>query len=169
MESISELRTGDILHCSSDGFIGKAIKWFTKSEFSHTAVVVECWGQIYVVDAQKDGVNPRPLDAWLEKYQYDIIVARKNTGPRDPKAFSIRAFTKVGHTGYDFASLIFRHPWAIITGQWMKSDKSKHRMVCSEFVAWLFNIEFSFRITPKVMHTYTLEHDFTHYNFILSK
>ena len=130
---------------------------------SLAAVVVEVWGQIYVIDAQKNGVNPKPLESWLREYQYEIIVARPCTGPRDIRTFSIRAFMKVGLTGYDYASLIWRHPWSIITGKWVKDkNPSDKKMVCSEYVAWLYQIEKPYRITPMKLHEYTRRKDFIH-------
>ncbi len=151
-----DLKTGDILHCKSNRLLGKIIRWVTKSKFaSHSAVVVECWGQIYIVDAQKNGINPKPLKAWLNEYKYDVVVARLKLGPKDPKAFSIRAFTKVGLTGYDFGSLIFKHPWKAITGKWRKQRKPEDKMICSEYVAWLYHIEDAERISPHDLYNHT--------------
>lgn len=163
--STQDLKTGDILHCSRKGVISKLISWFTKSKITHTATVVTVWDQIYIVDAQKDGVNARPLQAWLEEYGYTVIVARNEVIPPDPREYSIEAFSKIGHTGYDFISLLWRHPWAIITGKWGKDkDPDDDRMVCSEYVAWLYDIVDPYRITPKKMHQYTTANNFTHYS-----
>jgi len=159
----TELKTGDILHCYGHGVISKLIRWFTKSWASHTAVVVEVWGQIYIVDAQKNGTNPKPIEAWLREYEYDVIVSRPTTGPKDTHAFSIRAFTKVGLTGYDFGSLFWKHPWSIITGKDLKRDPNDERMVCSEYVAWLYHIENPFRMTPKMMKEYCEREDFINF------
>lgn len=166
MKTNIELKTGDILHCKGKSWLSKAIRWWTKADFAnHTAVVVECWGQIYVVDAQKNGINPKPLEAWLREYEYDIIVARPIIGPKDERTFSIRAFLKVGLTGYDYVSLIFRHPWAILTGKWAKTDKTADKMVCSEYVAWLYQIEKPERITPDDLHKITRKGGFVHSEF----
>lgn len=163
-----DLKTGDILHCRGNVLLSKIIRWFTKSDFSnHTAVVIECWGQIYVVDAQKDGVNPRPIDKWIEDYGYEVIVARPKVGPKDPKTFSIRAFTKVGNTGYDFKSLILKHPWYTITGRWKTETDSEEKMFCSEYVAWCWNIENSYRIDPGALMKHTKAHpNFVHYKLL---
>lgn len=166
MKKNLSLQTGDILHCHGKTWVSKAIRWFTKSWVNHTAVVVEVWGHTYIVDAQKNGVNPKPLEAWLKEYNYEIIVARPKTGPKDPRTFSIRAFMKVGLTGYDYNSLIFRHPWAIITKKWARDkDTNDKRMVCSEYVAWLYQVEKPYRITPKKLYDYTKRGEFHHYLF----
>ena len=170
METLNnkELRTGDILHCKSKRTLGKLIRWFTRSDFaSHTAVIVECWGQLYVVDAQRDGVNPRPIKAWKKKFNYEVIVARPKTGVKDPKAFSIRAFTKVGNTGYDFTSLILKYPLWTITGKWKSNTDPEEKMFCSEYVAWLWQIENSSRIDPHALMQHTKSSNlFTHYKLV---
>lgn len=154
MKTNMKLKTGDILHCIGDSWLSKTIRWFTKSHVNHTGIVVEVWGQLYVIDAQKNGVNPKPLEAWLREYKYEVIVSRPNY-PIDVRKFCIRAFSKVGLTGYDFESLIIRHPLAIIRGKWAKDkDPNDKRMVCSEYVAWVFNIEKPYRITPKKLYDY---------------
>lgn len=60
------LKTGDILHCSGKKLLSRLIKKATKSKFSHSAVFIEIWGQPYILDAQIDGVNVRPLNDWLK-------------------------------------------------------------------------------------------------------
>lgn len=162
----NELRTGDVLHCKGHRLLSKAISFFTKSPITHSAVVIECWGQIYVVDAQKNGVNPKPLKAWLEEYKYDIYVSRPKIGPKDPKTFSIKAFSKVGLIGYDFESLLWKFPISILTGKWGKDkDPNEDKMVCSEYVAWLWQIERSYRITPKRLHELLQRSSFLQFKF----
>ena len=166
-----ELKTGDILHCKRETVLSKLIRWFTRSDFAnHTALVIECWGQLYVVDAQKDGVNPRPIKQWCKDFRYEVIVARPKVGPKDPKAFSIRAFTKVGNTGYDFKSLILKYPWWTITGKWKKELDPEEKMFCSEYVAWVWQIENSNRIDPHMLFKHTESNNqFTHYELLWEK
>ena len=125
------LKTGDILHCSSKRLISKLIKKATKSNFSHTALFIEIWGQPYVIDAQKDGINVRPWDAWMEKYNYDLVIHR-STDLVNEKTFAQRALTKVGHTGYDFEGLLLRQPIELITGKWLEKGDKNVKMYCSE-------------------------------------
>lgn len=166
-----DLKTGDILHCRRETILSKIIRWFTRSDFAnHTAIVIECWGQIYVVDAQKDGVNPRPLRAWLDTYKYDVIVARTKVGPKDLNAMSIRAFMKVGNTGYDFKSLLLKYPWWTITGKWKKEADPEEKMFCSEYVAWVWQFENSERIDPAALMAHTRSHtNFKHYELLWTK
>jgi len=164
MKTNVKLQTGDILHCHGKGWLSNTIGWFTKSWITHSAVVVEVWGQTYVVDAQHNGVNPKPLEAWLRKYNYDVIVARPKIGPKDPRTFSIRAFMKVGLTGYDYKSLIFKQPWAIITKTWKIKKNNTNKMICSEYVSWLYGIEKPYRITPAKLYDFTQKGNFLHFS-----
>lgn len=145
------LRSGDILSCRSRSWLAKAIQWFTKSRFNHTALVIEIWDTLFVIDSQKDGTNLRPLTEWLKKYKYTFEVHR-------PKDFTTehreRAVSKVGHTPYDFSSLLIYQPWYILTGKWKgrKKAKAAERLYCSEFVAWVFNIPEWWKMSPQALY-----------------
>jgi len=173
METIEskDLKTGYILHCRRNTILSRLIRWFTRSTFAnHSAIVIECWGQLYVVDAQKDGVNPRPLEAWRKEFGYEVIVASPIVGPKDLNAMSIRAFTKVGNTGYDFKSLIFKYPWWTLTGKWKEELDPEAKMFCSEFVAWCWQFESSNRIDPHALMMHTKAHsNFKHSKLVWSK
>jgi uncharacterized protein YycO len=144
----TNLKTGDILHCSGNRPISKIIKKLTKSKFSHTALFIEIWGQPYIIDAQADGVNLRPWNDWMDKYNYSIIVHRSSE-EIDEKAISMRALTKVGHTGYDFEGLIVKQPIELLTNSWIRKKNEADRMYCSEFVAWVLGVERSYRMSPQ--------------------
>jgi uncharacterized protein YycO len=153
------MKTGDILHCSGKRWISRAIKWFTKSKFSHTALFIEIWGQPYIIDAQRDGVNVRPLDAWKEKYDYDIVVHR-SPSELDSVELSKRAMTKVGHTAYDLEGLLLRQPWKLITGSWKVKENEDERMYCSEYVAWVYTVEKSYHMSPEAVYQWCKQNQF---------
>jgi len=155
----TNLKTGDILHCTRDKFLSRVIKYFTKSRFSHTALFIEIWGQPYIIDAQKDGVNVRPFDAWREKYDYSIIVHR-SASEFDSIAFSKRAMTKVGNTAYDFEGLILKQPWKLLTGSWKNKGNEDQRMYCSEYVAWVYVVEKSYHMSPEDVYQWCKQNSF---------
>lgn len=160
MEMNMQLKTGDILHCTGHSLLSKIIRWFTKSKINHTGIVVEVWDQVYVIDAQKNGVNPKPLEAWLKEYNYDVIISRP--GDINVREFCIKAFSKVGLTGYDFENLIIKHPLSIVRGKWVKDkDPNDDKMICSEYVAWVFDIDKPYRITPAKLYEYCKRKKFT--------
>jgi hypothetical protein len=146
---VEKLKTGDILHCTGTRLISRLIMKSTRSEVSHTAIFIEIWGQPYIVDSQKDGTNARPYDEWVKKYNYEYTVHR-NPNLTDHHAFSIRAFSRVGVTAYDFESLFIRYPWKLLTGKWrMRGEREEKRMFCSEYVAWVHGISHYYRLSPK--------------------
>lgn len=147
----TRLKTGDILHCSGKRLLSKLIKRFTRSKFSHSALFIEIWGQPYIIDAQADGVNVRPFDEWQKKYDYDFLVHRIS-GELDREALSKRAMTKVGNTAYDIEGLVVRQPIKLITDKWKEKGDTTERMYCSEFVAWVYGVERSYRMSPEDLY-----------------
>lgn len=166
METNLTLKTGDILHCSRNTLLAKVIKWFTKSKYSHTATVVECWGQTYIVDSQKAGFQPKPLEHWLKKYKYKVVVARPEIGPKDPKTYAIKTFSKVSVSKYDYFALLIVHPIYALTGKWIaKGDPDRARDICAEIVARLWNIKEPYKMTPQKMYEYTINHNFILFDY----
>ncbi len=162
MEKI--LKPGDILHCSGSRLISKLIKLFTKSKFSHTALYLEIWGQPYVIDAQKDGVNVRPFEEWKKKYNYSYTVSRDESLSEDQiKELCKRALSKTGHTAYDIESLILRQPWKLISGKWKEVGNTQEKMYCSEFVAWTYQIPEYYKMSPEDLYEWCVNHNFIQY------
>jgi hypothetical protein len=161
---IMHYHTGDIFHCSGNKPISRIIKKLTQSKFSHSAVFIEIWGQGYIMDSQSKGTHLIPFDVWEKKWNYTFDVHRSPTLESDlnRRAFSIRALSKAGHTGYDFVSLIIRHPIYLLTGQWHEQESKKHnKMYCSEFVAWTHNISSSYRMSPQDLYDFCIKNNFS--------
>lgn len=157
--NFNRLKTGDILHCTGHGWRSKIIKRVTKSKFSHSAMFIEIWGQPYVIDAQKDGVNVRPFDVWMKEYDYDFIIHR-TSGQLDSKELSKRAMTKVGNTAYDFTSLIFKHPIKLLFGFWRMKNNQFEKMTCSEYVAWVYGAGRAYRMSPEDLYQWCRQNGF---------
>jgi len=153
------LQTGDILHCSGNRILSRLIKKFTRSKFSHTALFIEIWGQPYVIDAQADGVNVRPFYEWKKRYDYDII-AHRSSGELDRVELSKKALTKVGHTAYDVESLVLRQPHKLLTGSWKEKGNATEKMYCSEYVAWVYGIDESYRMSPEDLYVWCISNKF---------
>jgi hypothetical protein len=106
------IQTGDILHCRGTRLISRLIMRFTKSKWSHTALAIRIEGKLFIVDAQRDGLNLRPFEAWHAKYDYNILVCRadKSNWYHSQSYVKKRALDKIGVTLYDFESLFLRYP-----------------------------------------------------------
>jgi len=148
---MEQLKNGDILLCTSDRFIPNLIKKVTKSQFNHAAIYFEVWGKPGVIEAQADGINWKPLKDWRNKYNYTFLNYRDVTLDKEGiKEVAKRAFSRCGVTAYDFESFIIRQPLKIITGKWRnRGEKESDKMICSEFVAWVYNIKHWENMTPK--------------------
>lgn len=150
MNSTKDLQNGDILICTADRFIPKLIKFFTKSEYNHAAIFTRPFDKDGIIEAQTDGINWKPLKYWVDKYQYKFIVYRclaYNNEYR--KEIARRAFEKCGNTGYDFESFIIRQPLNIVHGIWKQKEEEDKRMICSEFVGWVYEFKGWEKMTPK--------------------
>lgn len=146
-----ELKEGDILLCKADRLIPNLIKKFTKSEWNHTALYMFKDGEEGIIEAQLDGINWKPLDEWTKEYGYEYIVYRKsNLKASELFELKERAFTKDGTAGYDLFSFVIRHPWKLLTGKWKyRGEKREMKfMICSEFVAWVYNFVDWWKQTP---------------------
>ena len=136
---------------------------FTKSKWSHTAFAVRFGEKVFIIDAQKDGLNLRPCEAWHAKYQYEILVCRSyKSNYKHSRSYLLdRAMGKIGVTAYDFQSLLIRQPWEIITGKWKnKGEKEDDRFVCSEFVAWTYSIEEWYKMSPEDVYQWCEQNGF---------
>jgi uncharacterized protein YycO len=155
----SILKTGDILHCSGTRVISKLIKAATRSEYSHTALFIWIWDKPYVIDAQKDGVNTRPWDEWVREFNYTIKVSRSSNKVNE-KTFATKALSKSGNTAYDLEGLLLRQPYKLITGKWKEAGDKEERMFCSEYVAWVYGIKDSYKMTPQDLYDWCVKNGF---------
>jgi hypothetical protein len=155
MVNTQDLQTGDILHCKGKTLLSKAIRWATKSKINHTALFISIWGEPYIIDAQDNGVNLKPFDEWVQKYGYEFVVHRSSK-KLDEKKIAVKAMSKIGLTAYDFEGLIVKQPIELVTGKWKKKkgDKENDKMYCSEFVAWVYGLNDSYRTSPEDLLEY---------------
>jgi hypothetical protein len=151
-----ELKTGDILNCTGKKLLSKIIKLFTKSRFSHTAIFIEIWGEQFIMDAQKDGIQLRPFKEWVKKYNYDYEV-RRAPYEINQVNFSKRMTSRLG-TPYDVKSLVIGQPIEIFTGKWItdKHEDYTKKLYCSEFVAWCYGVESYYKMSPQDVYEWQL-------------
>ena len=133
----SQIKSGDVAHCRSNGILGRAIRVFTRSHVNHTAMFIEIWGKIFVIESQKNGTNLKPFQEWVKKYNYKYEIKQTS---RIYCGNEKRAMQKIGTTGYDFRSLILVQPIYQVFGIWLgKSEKkADEKLYCSEFVGWVY-------------------------------
>lgn len=156
MEMHNNFKHGDVLHCYGKGPVARLISLFTRSKITHTAIVVELAGQILIAESQANGSNLKSLSEWRRKYNYSFVFSRNRDHmlPEYRNMITERVISKIGVTGYDFKSLLWFHPRYIISGKWKgkEDDKAAKRMYCSEFVAYVLNIEDWYKLSPTELH-----------------
>ena len=153
-------KTGDILNCTGHAPHSKGIMIATKSKYSHTAIVLVVWGEIYVIDAQSNGVSPKPFLEWQKKYKYTYEV-RRAPFLIDEQAFYKKAMSKSGLTAYDWEGLLIKQPWKLITGKWRnKGEKEDDKQYCSEYAAWCYGVIESYRMSPQDFYEWQIRKKF---------
>lgn len=125
-----KLKHGDVLICKGKRPLSKAIGKASKSEATHTAVVLELKGSLFAFDAQASGCYTILFDQWEKRWDYDYLVFRPNIV--NPDTFTKRAFAYFGRA-YDKKHLLFGF-WRKLL--FKKDVKDKYRLngkfICSE-------------------------------------
>ncbi|KAF5066668.1 Permuted papain-like amidase enzyme, YaeF/YiiX, C92 family [anaerobic digester metagenome] len=145
------LQSGDVLHCTSERLLSRIIRKLTKGRVNHSALAIEVWGELFIIDAQKDGTNLRPISEWNKKYKYSYKIFRPTDFSTEIRS---KAISKIGSTPYDFLSLIVWQPIYILTGKWHGRGKKNagKRMYCSEYIAWLFDFDYWWQLSPQAVY-----------------
>ena len=141
-----QIKTGDVLLVSSNRWISKAIKWFTKSEWSHAGVFIQIWGEWYIIEAEKRGIQ---LTKWEDPSKYDggrttkkklALLKPKRQYLVEEKKLANFVLPYAGTEPYDYIGLLVQ-AWFQLTGKWVgkTKEKAEKRMYCSEFVAFVYH------------------------------
>lgn len=140
-----KIKTGDILQVSGDKLTSKIIKKFTKSQWSHAGIFVWIWDELYVIEAEKRGIQ---ITKWNDvKYQGGKTTSKKLKLLKPDLEYRINeeelarfVLPYCGTEPYDFIGLLSQ-AFFQITGIWWGKTKeaAEKRMYCSEFVAFVYN------------------------------
>ncbi len=126
------------------------IRRATKSEWSHTSLVVHIWGQPYIVEMQSKGVELISYPEWINKWGYEYIeyLMPETT---DGRVLAVRALAIVGkRTKYDYFTFLFRIPWKLATKDYKFKGEKKEtkRMICSQLTGYLHSLPEWWKMTP---------------------
>lgn len=141
-----ELKDFDLLFCTGEAALSRAIMAATGSRFSHVAHVrYTPAGELRIIDAQRDGYNPKTLEDWIAEYNYDVELVRDERLTDELKQqYAAREFDLIGKE-YDVKGLAFLQPHRIVVSKINKfvrrsrplpeqKDPAK-RVYCSEVQA----------------------------------
>lgn len=152
---VSRLRSGDILVCTSESDLGKTIMKATGGEFSHTAVIVEINGILYVFDAQLKGCKPMLLKHWIDKWGYDFRVFR-NPNPKASDIDLSNWYLQFSGVDYDvkgFSVGIIKSFLVNSKLRFLVSDKTMNEKYRNNGLFWCSELTMKFYV--KDAHEYT--------------
>lgn len=146
-------REGDVLFCYRGSLLSRLIRLATRSQYSHTAMILRIDGELKVVEAQRKGMHILSFEKWRKKYNYTFSVyTMEYHNQKENMPLVYHRFNTLGPSvGYDFASLFFYKPKFLITGKWSgkRYDKALNRVFCSELTAYLLGLNDYWKKSPK--------------------
>ena len=136
------IKTGDVFLSATDSWLGNVIRKITKADWSHAGIFVWLWGELFVIEAEKHGIQ---LMKWSdEKYNNGNPKNRKllYLKPKidiNEKDIAMLMLPYVGTRDYDYIALLEQIVYQY-TGKWIgKKEKGNNKFYCSEFVAYIYN------------------------------
>lgn len=144
-------KTGDVLGVKGDKLFGKLIKWITKEEYTHVALLVWHGNGLWVYEfVERLGYQCMPASQW-----FDLRQGQKIFFGRAPLAVTSNPIA-VMQAASNFRATVYRQHYGIITlikvalAQWFKVKIKTHFEVCSTFVeeVWVACGYNDFKMTP---------------------
>jgi hypothetical protein len=149
-----QLKTGDIIVSRTNfkwysplSYLSAAIRFFAKTKYNHAELVVFNWDRCYTNEAVGRGVISSIFGTRTVGKQIRVLRPRFNISE---KYIATEANSKLGITPYDVIGLIHQAIY-LSTGVWLgkRSNDADKRMYCFEYVAWVYDMDFWYRTTPK--------------------
>lgn len=134
-----KMGSGDLMEFASHGFIGNAIRFFTKKDVNHTAIVwhVDEFKRVrdrkFIMEALDFGIELNLMSCRLKEYKGDVYwyPLKEEYHPLRDEVASVclLAEGRTDEIRYDYLSL-FRNMWTKV------SVDVKKNSFCSEFAQW---------------------------------
>lgn len=139
------LKTGDLLHCRNKGLQSLIVGLCTKSDITHSAVVISIWNKIHVIEAEPSkGINIKTFENWVKINGSNFEVSRLEELNEEVAATKLTS--KSGVTSYPLIKMLFIYVFHFIFEKWIKVEEDK--MWCSAFAAWFRSYEDWHTMTP---------------------
>lgn len=144
-----DYKTGDILFSNWQPRLFKPRTWisamirlFTKSYWSHTAVIRLDHGKVFVFESTIGGGKLTPIELWLRGK--NVLVYRPNESIHE-----LYLIEYIGKVRYDYINTLIQQPFYQITGKWIGRKKEGDIFYnCSELISWVYNVSDSYKRTP---------------------
>lgn len=131
--------------------VGWAIRKVTKTNWNHASFLVTINGQKFILESDINGVVLLPFKDWAKEKTievYSFVYSKEQER---------QAFSKVGVTKYDFASLLWFGLVRAVTGKYYGytvERKAAKRFYCYEYLAWVINHPNWYSILPNEFISY---------------
>ena len=127
------LKTGDILHCRNKGFQSFVVGLCTKSDITHSVIVISIWNKVHIIEAEPSkGINIKTFKNWQKLNSLDFEVSRLKDS--NEKEDAIKLTSKSGITSYPLIKMLLVYTIHYLTNKWIRIDENK--MWCSAFAGW---------------------------------
>lgn len=115
MENI-QINTGDVLLVSRKTLLARIIQWFQENEWNHAGIIVDIYGELFVIEAIEKGVVPTKYSDKLNSNRKLMILKPKIPLTDEEKINLIKfGLSKCEHEPYDYFNLICYQPFKFIT------------------------------------------------------
>jgi len=139
-----------ILLVDSDTFVANTIHKFQGNRWNHAGMLVEAYGERYVVEAIETGIGFTPFSEYAEAYrkqQKDLMLLELNTELDVSEAELMKFILPYTRTGYEYSNLIGHQAIKFITKKifgkalWLGRRKRKgdKKFICGEWCAFVIN------------------------------
>jgi hypothetical protein len=141
------IKTGDLMLCSGQAFLSKAIRWFTNSKVNHSGMFYWNYDQLMIIEEDKYSRGVGLIMTSYEKYLQSgkKIFIRRPKFKVDGSEYGKFMLPFMGKVKYSFFDLIIAHPFYVITRKlgrpvWIGGTTLKDdRTVCSGWCAYVYN------------------------------
>jgi hypothetical protein len=164
---ITELQTGDVLLYKSTSWLSKAIRFFSKSKYSHASVVFDCWFNFFVAEADRKGVLVNSIENSIKGCEILVLRPKQSVN----QSFNVYITRTLGNYEYGFFKLaVVQLVWQLsLHNIWLGKTKGEPKhFICGEYVEYMFHKYFfdqHFLNWRKATPQTLFESDFfTHYN-----
>ena len=139
---IKKIRSGDIVLVATESWFGRTIRKVTKAKWSHVAMFLWLWGELFIIESEKNGIQ---LTKWTDNVynsgnpknmQLTYLTPNEKV---NEKEIAMLMLPYVGISPYDYMGLFNQFVYQY-TGKWIgKKIDGDDKFYCSEFVAFIYN------------------------------
>lgn len=129
-----------------NSWISALIRIFTQSQFTHCGVIIYNWYVPYMVEADNWPIKSEIIHTRLQGKYIKVLRSKIEINEKD---FAVKAGSRMSNTWYDywwvFWQAIYILTWYWYGKKWIDASKS---MYCSEYVAWLHDLNYWWMLSP---------------------